>query len=174
MTDEEVEDVVHVCGERPNFITLDVLAEIIDVPVKELTMFVPHVAGLQIIDKALVRRIFLAGVECRSGAVASVVVQFEEARRPRKAIPNAVRLAVMTRDGRICGYCGKTIGPRSNFHLDHITPVRDGGLNTEDNLTVACPRCNMNKGDSPGWRDFCGHLRFDTQETCSRCAREAR
>jgi hypothetical protein len=31
-------------------------------------------------------------------------------------------------------------------HLDHILPVKHGGLATLDNLAYACMMCNLNKG----------------------------
>jgi 5-methylcytosine-specific restriction endonuclease McrA len=31
------------------------------------------------------------------------------------------------------------------FHIDHIIPVARGGTNHPDNLTLACPTCNLEK-----------------------------
>ena len=62
----------------------------------------------------------------------------------RQPIPHWMRSAVATRDGRFCAYCGKYIS--GVYHLDHIIPVAQGGLNTPGNLTVACPQCNLRKG----------------------------
>lgn len=49
---------------------------------------------------------------------------------------------VYERDGAICRYCGNTNGP---FHIDHMIPLSRGGLNTLENLTVACKTCNLRK-----------------------------
>lgn len=54
-----------------------------------------------------------------------------------------VRLAVITRDGEVCTYCGSTDGP---FDVDHIIPKSRGGGNVSSNLTVACVSCNRSKG----------------------------
>lgn len=62
----------------------------------------------------------------------------------RKAIPTAVRRAVVARDGNLCAYCGTTFGP---FDLDHVVPVSRGGEDTESNLVVACASCNRSKSD---------------------------
>jgi 5-methylcytosine-specific restriction endonuclease McrA len=61
------------------------------------------------------------------------------------APPSAVmRAAIFARDGLICRYCSETTGP---FEIDHIRPRARGGLSTENNLTVACARCNRSKSD---------------------------
>lgn len=164
----------HDDGDRIDYVSLETLACVLDVPVSEMKLLVPRFAGLDTVSKASIRRIFLAGVECRSGAVAAAVEQFEVARRPRKSIPDNVRVAVMARDGRVCAYCGKTIGMRTSFHLDHVIPYSRGGDTSVENLVVACVRCNGAKSDSAGWRDECGHLRFDSWARCQRCAQEDR
>lgn len=58
-------------------------------------------------------------------------------------IPPKIRAAVYERDGHRCRYCDTKDGP---FHLDHVIPVSRGGESTPDNLTVACAKCNMEKG----------------------------
>lgn len=64
----------------------------------------------------------------------------------RLPLPAAVRDAVYKRDGEICRYCGNTEGP---FQIDHIEPVRRGGSDRLENLTVACRTCNLAKGATP-------------------------
>ena len=32
-------------------------------------------------------------------------------------------------------------------HIDHITPVAQGGANARDNMQLLCPGCNTRKGD---------------------------
>lgn len=61
----------------------------------------------------------------------------------RFAIPVVVQAAVLTREGRVCTYCGDVEGP---FDFDHIFPVSKGGSNTASNLTLACASCNRSKG----------------------------
>ncbi|MFN7400490.1 MAG: HNH endonuclease, partial [Sandaracinobacter sp.] len=68
----------------------------------------------------------------------------------QKAIPIAVRRAVIERDGLVCRYCGRDDG---DFHLDHVLPASRGGQNSADNLVVACAACNISKGarTPEGW-----------------------
>lgn len=60
-----------------------------------------------------------------------------------RAVPLAVRVAVMERDGARCVECGRDDIP---LHLDHIMPYWAGGEHTVDNLRVLCSRCNLRKG----------------------------
>jgi len=52
-------------------------------------------------------------------------------------------IAILLRDP--CSYCAEP-GP---IWLDHITPVSKGGDNGWNNLTAACPTCNMSKNAAP-------------------------
>jgi hypothetical protein len=63
----------------------------------------------------------------------------------RKAIPAAIRRAVIERDGFVCGICAGTVDP-ADVHLDHIHPVVLGGLTVTENLRVTHSRCNIRKG----------------------------
>ena len=49
--------------------------------------------------------------------------------------------AIYERDKR-CVYCGAT----EDLTLDHIVALTNGGPHCEDNLVVACRRCNCSKG----------------------------
>ena len=62
----------------------------------------------------------------------------------KKNIRPNLRWQVFRRDGHKCAYCGTTKG---KMHLDHIIPKSRGGLNTLENLTVACSACNWSKGN---------------------------
>lgn len=66
----------------------------------------------------------------------------------RKSISAKVRFDVFKRDGFECQYCGAT-PPAVILHVDHITPVAEGGDNSEENLVTACERCNLGKGATP-------------------------
>lgn len=61
----------------------------------------------------------------------------------RFAIPTSIHRAILTREGKVCTYCGDTEGP---FDFDHIFPVSRGGKNDTSNLTLACANCNRSKG----------------------------
>lgn len=47
-------------------------------------------------------------------------------------------------DGR-CLYCG--MGLNEDYHVDHYIPLSRGGTNYSTNLIIACPTCNLSKGD---------------------------
>lgn len=42
-----------------------------------------------------------------------------------------------------CACCGKSLG--DGYHLDHIMPLFLGGTNTDDNMQLLTPSCNMQK-----------------------------
>lgn len=42
-----------------------------------------------------------------------------------------------------CYYCGCLCV--NEYHVDHIVPISRGGLNTADNLAIACKTCNLKK-----------------------------
>jgi 5-methylcytosine-specific restriction endonuclease McrA len=76
-------------------------------------------------------------------------------KRAPASIPHAVYLAVVKRDEDRCIYCGtQTLGVgrlrqrQSNHrHIEHILPRSRGGLNTMENLAVACVGCNLSKNN---------------------------
>lgn len=43
-----------------------------------------------------------------------------------------------------CACCGKPLG--DDYHLDHKMPLALGGTNTDDNIQLLCPTCNLSKG----------------------------
>jgi HNH endonuclease len=61
-------------------------------------------------------------------------------------IPQALRQLVAERAEFACEYCQTAElivgGP---FHVEHIRPVKLGGLTVADNLAYACARCNLSK-----------------------------
>ena len=44
----------------------------------------------------------------------------------------------------ICGYCGKSVPPRS-LTMDHVVPVARGGRSARGNVVAACKECNNRK-----------------------------
>jgi len=44
-----------------------------------------------------------------------------------------------------CAYCNEWLGDK--YHIDHIIPLSRGGSNYPENIALACPPCNMSKGD---------------------------
>lgn len=45
-----------------------------------------------------------------------------------------------------CYYCGRVTLPRER-HVDHAKPLAKGGGHAAENLVIACPTCNLRKGD---------------------------
>lgn len=43
-----------------------------------------------------------------------------------------------------CACCGKPLS--DDYHLDHIMPIALDGTNTDDNIQLLCPPCNLSKG----------------------------
>ncbi|QRY40856.1 HNH endonuclease [Microbacterium hominis] len=69
----------------------------------------------------------------------------------------ALRAAVLERDGGICVYCGNEATT-----ADHVTPKALGGRDELANLVAACLKCNGRKSDqlllrssgfNPRWLD---------------------
>lgn len=44
-----------------------------------------------------------------------------------------------------CLYCGCDVS--EVFHVEHLTALSRGGLNTKDNLAISCPTCNLKKSN---------------------------
>jgi len=65
--------------------------------------------------------------------------------KTRESISLALRFAILRRDRNACQYCGAK-APDTALHIDHVTPVFDGGTNDPSNLITACFRCNVGKG----------------------------
>ena len=53
------------------------------------------------------------------------------------------RRNIMRRDGFTCQYCGK----KSDLTIDHVLPKSRGGQDIWENLTTACEKCNVKKGN---------------------------
>lgn len=70
----------------------------------------------------------------------------------------AWRASFIAQHGARCHYCNRTgtleHGPGDRpWHVDHKHPIARGGADTEDNLTLACKRCNLTKNVQP-YEDF--------------------
>lgn len=44
-----------------------------------------------------------------------------------------------------CYYCDTKVG--NTYHIDHVIPLSRGGSDSHENLVIACPPCNLSKGD---------------------------
>lgn len=66
----------------------------------------------------------------------------------RPYIPKALRARVRVRDRFRCAYChSQILVVASELEIEHVIPVSLGGPSTEDNLCLACSRCNRAKSD---------------------------
>ncbi len=65
----------------------------------------------------------------------------------RKAIPLKLQKKVRARANEKCEYCllHQSFGFLT-FHIEHIVSLKHGGGNEFENLALACPHCNSNKG----------------------------
>lgn len=65
----------------------------------------------------------------------------------RQKISEALRLQVSLRAHNACEYC---LVPEAFlatvFHIDHIRSLKHRGKTNLENLALACPHCNQNKG----------------------------
>jgi 5-methylcytosine-specific restriction endonuclease McrA len=69
-------------------------------------------------------------------------------KRPLRRAPIGLKLRfqILQRDNFTCRYCGRK-APDVVLHVDHVTPVSQGGLSEPDNLVAACEDCNLGKKD---------------------------
>lgn len=70
-------------------------------------------------------------------------------RERRRSTKESLRVAVLERDGLVCGLCGGDVEP-DEVHIDHILPRSLGGPDDLDNLQVSHALCNMRKGNRVG------------------------
>ncbi len=56
------------------------------------------------------------------------------------------RLAIYSRDGFCCLFCGRGAEDGVELTLDHVLPRELGGSNEASNLATACMDCNKRKG----------------------------
>jgi 5-methylcytosine-specific restriction endonuclease McrA len=65
--------------------------------------------------------------------------------KQRKAfVEHVCGLVVLERDDGECRICGGDVDP-TNFHVDHIHALDDGGLHCYANVQLAHPSCNIAK-----------------------------
>lgn len=74
---------------------------------------------------------------------------FPSDERTYRGVKQSLRLAVIERDGFVCGLCGGEVEP-DDVHIDHIMPKSLGGPDLLDNLQVSHSLCNMRKGNRIG------------------------
>lgn len=60
----------------------------------------------------------------------------------------STKARVRERAGNRCEYCHlhQNDSPLATLHIEHVVPKKHGGLDTMDNLALACIDCNLKKG----------------------------
>jgi hypothetical protein len=76
-------------------------------------------------------------------ATAEAIENAMRSGRPRRTIPDDVKLLVWARDAGRCVRCGS----KENIHYDHIIPHSRGGGDAPENLQILCRKCNLSKSD---------------------------
>jgi 5-methylcytosine-specific restriction endonuclease McrA len=61
-------------------------------------------------------------------------------------LSNGIINELLIRQKCRCAHCGTDI--TEDRHVDHIIPTAMGGPNTDDNVQLLCPACNIAKGDT--------------------------
>ena len=90
------------------------------------------------------------GMPLRPGLQRPTVIRLRQfVRVPFRPLP-LTRRNLFQRDGHQCLYCGgggnSTTGG-SSLSIDHVIPRSRGGPHSWENVTTACLRCNVHKGN---------------------------
>src|SRR6266702_829361 len=73
----------------------------------------------------------------------------EHSRRARKRstggsyTPQEIEVQYKRQKGK-CHYCRNKM---ATYHIEHVIPISRGGTNDSSNIVLACPTCNMSKGN---------------------------
>jgi transcriptional regulator with XRE-family HTH domain len=70
----------------------------------------------------------------------------------------ALRADVWDKGAGVCFYCGATLHPIRDFHVEHVIPRCAGGTDDMENLVASCGACNMEKNHTED-KTRCGRLR---------------
>lgn len=83
----------------------------------------------------------------------------------RRRLAPKERQAVYNLTGGKCAYCGEQIA-YADMQVDHVIPLRKGGVDALDNMLPACRSCNHYKRGNTleGWR----RILEETPETLER------
>jgi 5-methylcytosine-specific restriction endonuclease McrA len=68
--------------------------------------------------------------------------------RDRSPRARSQRQRVLERDGYRCTLCGKQLDGGRESHIDHITPLSQGGSGVtwcDDNCRATCASCNLGR-----------------------------
>lgn len=76
-------------------------------------------------------------------------IKFRNSAKGQRALmTTALRTKIKQRDNYTCQHCGLSTEKEPNLllEIDHIIPIAENGLTTEDNLQTLCWKCNRTKG----------------------------
>ena len=59
-------------------------------------------------------------------------------------LSSGIALKLMTLQRGMCAACHCNLS-KSGKHIDHIMPISKGGSNTDENVQLLCPQCNLDK-----------------------------
>lgn len=88
---------------------------------------------------------------------------YEKGKRPKISKPKRKR--IFKKCNGKCAYCDKwlTLGT-VDACVDHVIPIAKGGNNEDENLVMACRRCNSSKKDKL-LSEWAGVIRDENEET---------
>ncbi len=70
-------------------------------------------------------------------------------------VSDKLKQLIIERAGNRCEYClFPQFGRLVKHHIEHIIALKHGGQTIEENLALACPFCNEQKGTDIGSLDF--------------------
>lgn len=64
-------------------------------------------------------------------------------RAAKGELPKNIVDVLLIKQKWMCVCCGQSL--KTGYHLDHIIPISRGGTNTEDNVQLLLPKCNLEK-----------------------------
>jgi len=64
-------------------------------------------------------------------------------RKATGKLPKGIIKNLLAKQNNRCACCGVVF--EGLYHLDHIVPISRGGKNTEDNVQLLLPKCNLQK-----------------------------
>lgn len=67
--------------------------------------------------------------------------------RKRRRLTKSERKKILEKTNGHCAYCGCKLA-YNEMQIDHVTPLHNGGEDTESNMLPACRSCNHYKGSS--------------------------
>lgn len=69
-------------------------------------------------------------------------------RKTRNKITSSLRKEVFKRDNYTCVECNASVNDDGvRIHVDHITPISEGGTDDLENLQTLCDKCNFAKSN---------------------------